>query len=169
MLEEDQPNRVYYRQVKKDFGIYDLLVLGIVDEQGVFRPETLAQTVRLVDGILQIKGVVTAECFTGGCGGSDIHTALKGLRSAATAILWFKAHGDESHLKRRLFGSMLGRIAGLVPCAGIAKVAEARKSIQSRQGCLTKPDGKAAVKSFGTRAGADRSQSRALWYSQRKK
>jgi len=33
MLEEDQPDRVYYRQVKKDFGIYDLLVLGVVDEQ----------------------------------------------------------------------------------------------------------------------------------------
>ena len=35
MLEDDQPDRVYYRQVKKEFGIYDLLVLGIVDERGV--------------------------------------------------------------------------------------------------------------------------------------
>ena len=35
MLEDDQPDRLYYRQVKKEFGIYDLLVLGIVDERGV--------------------------------------------------------------------------------------------------------------------------------------
>ena len=64
MLEEDQPDRVYYRQVKKDFGIYDLIVLGIVDERGAFRPETLAQTARLVDGILRIKGVVTADVLS---------------------------------------------------------------------------------------------------------
>ncbi len=64
MLEDDQPDRVYYRQVKKDFGIYDLIVLGIVDEQGVFRSETLAHTTRLVEGILRIKGVVTADVLS---------------------------------------------------------------------------------------------------------
>lgn len=64
MLEDDQPDRVYYRQVKKDFGIYDLLVLGIVDEQGVFRPETLDRTARLVEGIVRIKGVVTADVLS---------------------------------------------------------------------------------------------------------
>ncbi|MFQ5859165.1 MAG: RND family transporter, partial [Anaerolineae bacterium] len=64
MLEDEQPDRVYYRQVKNDFGIYDLIVLGIVDNQGVFRPETLAQTARLIDGILRIKGVVTADVLS---------------------------------------------------------------------------------------------------------
>ncbi len=64
MLEDDQPDRVYYRQVKKDFGIYDLIVLGIVDEQGVFRSETLAHTTRLVEGILRIKGVVTTDVLS---------------------------------------------------------------------------------------------------------
>ena len=64
MLEDDQPDRVFYRQVKKDFGIYDLLVLGIVDERGVFRPETLDQTARLVDGILRVKGVVTSDVLS---------------------------------------------------------------------------------------------------------
>ncbi len=64
MLEDDQPDRLYYRQVKNDFGIYDLIVLGIVDEQGVFRPETLGQTARLVDGILRIKGVVAADVLS---------------------------------------------------------------------------------------------------------
>lgn len=64
MLEDDQPDRVYYRQVKKDFGIYDFIVLGIVDDQGAFRPETLAPMARLVEGILQIKGVVTADVLS---------------------------------------------------------------------------------------------------------
>jgi hypothetical protein len=41
----------------------------------------------------------------------------------------------------------------------------AGKSIQSQkgtEGCLTKPDGKVAVNSFGTRVGADGTLSRAL-------
>jgi len=64
MLEEDQPDRVYYREVKEEFGIYDLIVLGIVDDEGVFRPETLAATSRLIDGILGIKGVVTSDVLS---------------------------------------------------------------------------------------------------------
>jgi hypothetical protein len=46
MLEEEQPDRVYYREVKEEFGIYDLIVLGTVDDEGVFRPETVAATSR---------------------------------------------------------------------------------------------------------------------------
>lgn len=64
MLEDDQPDRVYYRQVKRDFGIYDFIVLGIVDDEGAFRPETLAPMARLVASILQIKGVVTADVLS---------------------------------------------------------------------------------------------------------
>ncbi len=64
MLEYDQPDRVYYREVKNEFGIHDLIVLGIVDDDGVFRPDTLASTSRLIDGILRIKGVVTADVLS---------------------------------------------------------------------------------------------------------
>src|SRR3989338_3789110 len=32
MLESSQPDRVFYDKVKKEFGIHDLLVVGIVDE-----------------------------------------------------------------------------------------------------------------------------------------
>ena len=37
MLEPDQPDRVFYDRVKKEFGIHDLIVVGIVDDSGVFR------------------------------------------------------------------------------------------------------------------------------------
>lgn len=55
MLEEDQPDRVYYREVKEEFGIYDLLVLGIVDDGGVFRPETLATTSSVADTVKRVN------------------------------------------------------------------------------------------------------------------
>ncbi|MBI1922986.1 hypothetical protein HYR99_01915 [Candidatus Poribacteria bacterium] len=36
MLETDQPDRVFYDQMKESFGINDLIVLGITDEKGIF-------------------------------------------------------------------------------------------------------------------------------------
>ena len=40
MLPSDQPDRVLYNEVKKNFGIHDLIVFGITDAAGVFRPGT---------------------------------------------------------------------------------------------------------------------------------
>jgi hypothetical protein len=62
----------------------------------------------------------------------------------------------ESHLTRQLFGSMYGAAdRGAVASGGIAE-AVAGKSIQSQEGtegCLTRPDRKTVLNSFGTRAG----------------
>jgi predicted RND superfamily exporter protein len=61
MLEEGQPDRVFYRMVKRDFGINDLIVLGITDEKGIFNPQTLGRVARIIDGILTIKGVIIED------------------------------------------------------------------------------------------------------------
>ncbi|MFQ5537812.1 MAG: RND family transporter [Gemmatimonadota bacterium] len=57
MLETDQPDRVFYDAVKADFAIRDLLVVGVVDEEGIFRPDALARIAALTDRILEIPGV----------------------------------------------------------------------------------------------------------------
>src|SRR3972149_2326680 len=41
MLEADQPDRVFYNKVKSDFGIHDLIVLGITDDAGIWRRDAL--------------------------------------------------------------------------------------------------------------------------------
>ncbi len=64
MLEADQPERVFYRQVKQEFGIYDMLVVGLVDPQGVYRAEVLERYARIVDGISRIKGVVLEDLLS---------------------------------------------------------------------------------------------------------
>ncbi len=64
MLEADQPDRVFYNQVKKDFGIHDMIVLGITDEQGIFRPETLGKIQRIADGIVEIEGVIVEDVMS---------------------------------------------------------------------------------------------------------
>jgi hypothetical protein len=64
MLEADQPDRVLYDRAKREFGIHDMIVLGITDERGVFRPETLASVARIVDGILKVPGVITHDVIS---------------------------------------------------------------------------------------------------------
>jgi hypothetical protein len=61
MLEPDQPERVFYDRVKKEFGIHDLIVVGIVDESGIFRPESLEGVARVTEEILRIKGVIIQD------------------------------------------------------------------------------------------------------------
>ena len=64
MLEADQPDRVFYNQVKQNFGINDLIVLGITDERGIFTPDTLARIGRITDGILEIDGVIVDDVMS---------------------------------------------------------------------------------------------------------
>ncbi len=58
MLEASQPDRVVYNAVKDDFGIHDLLVVGVVDEAGIFRPDPLRRVARLTERIAAIPGVI---------------------------------------------------------------------------------------------------------------
>src|SRR3990167_2709203 len=61
MLEQKQADRVFYDKVKKEFGINDLLVVGIVDEKGIFTPDTLKRIAKATDDILRIKGVIIED------------------------------------------------------------------------------------------------------------
>ncbi|RDH91367.1 MAG: RND transporter [endosymbiont of Seepiophila jonesi] len=64
MLPADQADRVLYNQAKQDFGIHDLVVLGITDEAGAFRPKTLAKVSHIIDGILKTPGVITEDVIS---------------------------------------------------------------------------------------------------------
>ncbi len=64
MLEKDQPDRAFYNQVKEDFGVYDLIVVGITDEQEIFRPEVLKRLMRTADAILGIEGVIAEDVMS---------------------------------------------------------------------------------------------------------
>ncbi len=54
MLSPHEPVRIFHNQVKKDFDLYDVIVLGIVNEtdpDGVFNPKTLSKISELTDFI----------------------------------------------------------------------------------------------------------------------
>ncbi|MEK7348641.1 MAG: efflux RND transporter permease subunit, partial [Candidatus Eisenbacteria bacterium] len=61
MLAATQPDRVAYDRMKKDFGLHDLIVVGIVDPQGAFRPETLGHVAAAIDSILEVPGVIPED------------------------------------------------------------------------------------------------------------
>ncbi|MFQ5873280.1 MAG: hypothetical protein ACE5JL_05715, partial [Dehalococcoidia bacterium] len=58
MLPSNDPVRVLNRSMREDFGTRDMIVLGIVDEDGVMNPETLTTTSRLLDEISALDGVM---------------------------------------------------------------------------------------------------------------
>ena len=64
MLREDEPIRIFHQEVKKDFGIDELIVLGIVRDDGIFRQESLKKIKRITDEILKIKGVITDDVIS---------------------------------------------------------------------------------------------------------
>ena len=61
MLDVSQPDRVFYDELKEEFGIRDMLVVGIVDEGGIFRAESLPSVARAINEILTVQGVIIED------------------------------------------------------------------------------------------------------------
>lgn len=61
MLEPDQPERVFHSNVKRDLGVRDLIVVGLVDQQDIFRPDSLERTSRVTAEILKISGGIVPD------------------------------------------------------------------------------------------------------------
>ena len=67
MLSEHEPVRLFHNEVKKDFALSDMVVLGVVnesDKDGVFNPETLSKVFRISEKIKGIDGVVVADLMS---------------------------------------------------------------------------------------------------------
>ncbi|MCM8813613.1 MAG: MMPL family transporter [Candidatus Omnitrophica bacterium] len=64
MLPEKEFVRVFHHEVKKEFGLYDFIVLGIVNEnnpQGVFNVQTLNTIYAITEQVKNIPGVISRE------------------------------------------------------------------------------------------------------------
>ncbi|NOX19905.1 MAG: MMPL family transporter, partial [Nitrospirae bacterium] len=61
MLSPEEPVRVFHNKVKKEFGINEMIVLGILREDGIFHIDTLKRIKEITDRIMKIKGVVAED------------------------------------------------------------------------------------------------------------
>ncbi len=64
MLPEDQHDRMVHNQIKQRFQLYDLIVVGIVNQHGIYNPQSLENLRKLSDDIKQIEGVVPHELMS---------------------------------------------------------------------------------------------------------
>lgn len=88
MLNADEPVRVAHHNLKHDFKLADLIVVGIVDEtdpNGVWRPEVLKRIEKLTKKIMKIDGVIKVDTMSlsasdtieAGAGLLDVHVIMK--------------------------------------------------------------------------------------------
>ena len=67
MLSADEPARVFHNQTKADFGIHDILVLGVVNDrnpEGVFNSKTLSKVHLLTEHASTLPGVIAADLLS---------------------------------------------------------------------------------------------------------
>lgn len=64
MLREDEPIRGFHDSVKEDFGINELIVLGVVNDEGIFNPGSLEKVKLISEEVLEIKGVIADDVMS---------------------------------------------------------------------------------------------------------
>ena len=106
MLREDEPIRVFHKAVKNDFGIEELIVLGIVRDDGIFRQDSLEKIKRITDEILKIKGVIADDVVSLTVTNNVV--AKEGTLSVRPPMLEApKTHEDTDRLKREVLDNPL--------------------------------------------------------------
>ena len=64
MLSQDAPARIFHNQIKTDFLMRDMIVVGLVSKSSVFTPETLTVIEHLTNEILLLDGVIAQDLMS---------------------------------------------------------------------------------------------------------
>jgi hypothetical protein len=86
MLQKDEPVRVFDHEVKDEFGLYDFIAVGVVNEEGVFTKGQLSRIYKITEEIEEIAGVIADDIMAPslvddirqGSGGSIVVEPLMG-------------------------------------------------------------------------------------------
>ncbi|WP_259365372.1 RND family transporter [Colwellia sp. BRX10-3] len=64
MLSQDAPARVFHNQIKTEFLMRDMIVVGLVSKNSIFTPEILNIVEQLTNDILQLDGVIAEDLLS---------------------------------------------------------------------------------------------------------
>ena len=64
MLEAHEPVRLFDHEMKEEFGIYDFLAVGVVDEYGAFTEKTLTNVYNIIEEVKNIDGVIADDIMS---------------------------------------------------------------------------------------------------------
>lgn len=84
MLSSSEPARVFNKQMQKEFAIYDILVVGVINNNhnmGVFNPKSLSDIHNLTNYIKDLEGVISAEVIS--------PSSVDSIKSAGNGVINF--------------------------------------------------------------------------------
>lgn len=64
MLSQDAPARIFHNQIKTDFLMRDIIVVGLVSKSSIFTPKTLTVIEQLTNEILLLDGVIAQDLMS---------------------------------------------------------------------------------------------------------
>lgn len=64
MLNATNPERVFHNQAKATFAMHDTIVVGVVNQQSIYNPQTLSALVDVTEYASSIEGVVQADLMS---------------------------------------------------------------------------------------------------------
>ena len=111
MLSQTEPARIYHNQVKSDFLLSDLIVVGAVakNEQSIFNRRSLSDLKELSDAILNIKGVKSVDVNALTTIDNIEQTADSGIR-----FEWMMAKAPVSDVEAEEIGAKARRLPFVV-------------------------------------------------------
>lgn len=118
LLPAHDPERLYYEDVRKQFGSEEILVIGVFADD-VFAPDTLARIDRLCEGLAAIDGVEEVLSLTTARGVEVVDDVLqvgrlmRELPATPEAAAAFRARAMANPLYRGNLVSADGRAAGI--------------------------------------------------------
>lgn len=85
MLREDEAVRVHHDEIKETFGLHDMLVVGVVHEDGVFKPEILERVAHMTERIRDLDGIIEDDILAPS-EVDDIYTTEEGILRVETLM-----------------------------------------------------------------------------------
>jgi len=61
MLSKDNSARVFHQQIKQQFNLYDAIIVGVINQEGIYNPQSLKTINAISDYILTLDGVIHSE------------------------------------------------------------------------------------------------------------
>ncbi len=122
MLSADEPVRIQHAETKREFALYDVIVVGILDEsaeEGVFRKDTLRRIARITEEIKEIDGVVAEEVLslltTDDIDATDGTLTIRPLLELFSDVdpLWVKQRALKNPLLRNVIVSEDGKLTSI--------------------------------------------------------
>lgn len=83
MLSEQSSARIYHNSIKQQFNLYDSIVLGIVNPDGIYNPDSLSLVKQLSDHVMSLEQVVHSEVIA-----TNLVDNITNLEHGAISFNW---------------------------------------------------------------------------------